>query len=120
MEQPVSVHRWCVLISAIFINGFFDFFSSVCAVASRYYEARPNLYSLAMEFARDCAGKGLVEGDRSVEVCQAYLILAVYPVPKKKWVEDRSWLLMGVAIRRALIMPIAESMLTFTSEWRQS
>ncbi|PPQ88004.1 hypothetical protein CVT25_001083 [Psilocybe cyanescens] len=54
-------------------------FTVVCAVASRYYEARPNLYSLAMEFARDCAGKGLVEGDRSVEVCQAYLILAVYP-----------------------------------------
>lgn len=52
-----------------------------------------------MEFARDCAGKGLVEGIRSVEVCQAYLIMAMYPEPKKKWAEDRSWLLMGVAIR---------------------
>lgn len=71
----------------------------VCGVASRYYTARPNLYSLAMEFARDLAGQGLVEGHRSVDVCQAYLIMAVYPVPKKKWVEDRSWLLMGVAIR---------------------
>jgi hypothetical protein len=52
-----------------------------------------------MEFARDLAGKGLVEGYRSIDVCQAYLIMAVYPVPKKKWAEDRSWLLMGVAIR---------------------
>jgi hypothetical protein len=52
-----------------------------------------------MEFARDLAGKGLVEGYRGVDVCQAYLIMAVYPVPKKKWAEDRSWLLMGVAIR---------------------
>ncbi|KAF8959024.1 hypothetical protein BDZ97DRAFT_1906286 [Flammula alnicola] len=67
----------------------------VCAVASRYYSARPALYPLAMEFARDLAGQGLVEGHRSVDVCQAYLIMAVYPVPKKKWVEDRSWLLMG-------------------------
>ncbi|KDR81549.1 hypothetical protein GALMADRAFT_134980 [Galerina marginata CBS 339.88] len=77
-------------------------FTVLCAVASRYYSARPNMYSLAMEFARDCAGKGLVEGDRSVEVCQAYLIMAVYPMPKKKWIEDRSWLLMGVAIRMAI------------------
>ncbi|KAF8902075.1 hypothetical protein CPB84DRAFT_1746799 [Gymnopilus junonius] len=77
-------------------------FTVICAVASRYYTARPNLYSLAMEFARDCAGKGLVEGVRSVEVCQAYLIMAMYPEPKKKWAEDRSWLLIGVAIRMAI------------------
>jgi len=55
-----------------------------------------------MEFARDFAGKALVEGYRGVDVCQAYLIMAVYPVPKKKWAEDRSWLLMGVAIRMAI------------------
>ncbi|KJA20235.1 hypothetical protein HYPSUDRAFT_68639 [Hypholoma sublateritium FD-334 SS-4] len=77
-------------------------FTVLCGVASRYYAAKPNLYSLAMEFARDLAGQGLVEGHRSVDVCQAYLLMAVYPVPKKKWVEDRSWLLMGVAIRMAI------------------
>ncbi|KAJ3505560.1 hypothetical protein NLJ89_g7355 [Agrocybe chaxingu] len=77
-------------------------FTVVCAVASRYYTDRPELYQLAMEFARDFAGKALVEGYRSVDVCQAYLIMAVYPVPKKKWAEDRSWLLMGVAIRMAI------------------
>jgi len=52
-----------------------------------------------MDIARDAAGKALVEGYHGVDVCQAYLILALYPVPKKKWEEDRSWLLMGVAIR---------------------
>lgn len=52
-----------------------------------------------MEFARDSAGQGLIEGARSVEVCQAYLIMAVYTMPKKRWAEDRSWLLTGVAIR---------------------
>ena len=74
-------------------------FNLVCAVSSRYYVSRPEIYPLAMDFARDAAGKGLVEGKQSVDMCQAYLIMAVYPVPKKKWVEDRSWLLMGVAIR---------------------
>ncbi|KAF9480102.1 hypothetical protein BDN70DRAFT_905913 [Pholiota conissans] len=77
-------------------------FTVLCAVASRYYTSRPGLYPLAMEFARDLAGQGLVEGHRSVDVCQAYLIMAVYPMPKKRWVEDRSWLLMGVAIRMAI------------------
>ncbi|KAF8163242.1 fungal-specific transcription factor domain-containing protein [Crassisporium funariophilum] len=77
-------------------------FTVVCAVASRYHTSRTGLYQLAMEFARDLAGKALVEGAQSVEICQAYLILAVYPVPKKKWAEDRSWLLMGVAIRMAI------------------
>ncbi|KAF9005589.1 fungal-specific transcription factor domain-containing protein [Cyathus striatus] len=77
-------------------------FTVVCAVASRYYTARPSMYALAMEFARDAAGKNLIEGRRSLDICQAYLIMAVYPVPKKKWTEDRSWLLMGVAIRMAM------------------
>jgi len=51
-----------------------------------------------MEFARDFACKAIVENFRGVDVCQAYLIMAVYPEPKKKWVQDRSWLLIGVAI----------------------
>ncbi|KAG6854333.1 hypothetical protein C0991_008228 [Blastosporella zonata] len=57
---------------------------------------------MAMEFARDAAGRALIDGSKSVDVCQAYLLMAVYPVPKKKWTEDRSWLLMGVAIRMAI------------------
>lgn len=77
-------------------------FTVICAAASRYYTARPDVYLLAMDIARDTAGKALVEGYIGVDVCQAYLILALYPVPKKRWEEDRSWLLMGVAIRMAM------------------
>ncbi|KAG6903225.1 hypothetical protein C0995_002768 [Termitomyces sp. Mi166 len=60
---------------------------------------KPTMYLMAMEFARDAAGRALIDGSKSVDVCQAYLLMAVYPIPKKKWAEDRSWLLMGVAIR---------------------
>ncbi|THU99310.1 hypothetical protein K435DRAFT_751881 [Dendrothele bispora CBS 962.96] len=77
-------------------------FTVICAVALRYCQSQRKLYHLAQDFARDAAGKALVEGSKSVDICQAYLLLAVYPVPKKKWTEDRSWLLMGVAIRMAL------------------
>lgn len=71
----------------------------VCAVASRYHRSRPNVYQLAHGFAQEAAAKSLVDNSKSVDICQALLILAVYPLPKKKWCEDRSWLLMGVAIR---------------------
>lgn len=77
-------------------------FTVICATASRYYDSRPDLYPLATEFARDAAGKALINGSKSVDVCQAYLILSVYPVPKKRWAQDRSWLLQGAAITMAL------------------
>ncbi|EGN95435.1 hypothetical protein SERLA73DRAFT_60649, partial [Serpula lacrymans var. lacrymans S7.3] len=89
-------------------------FTVICAVAARHYNKRPNFYSLAMEFAKDAAGKTLIEPLKSVDICQAYLILSVYPEPKKKWADDRSWLLMGVAFRMAhdlgLDVPPADSM----------
>ncbi|KAK0503182.1 fungal-specific transcription factor domain-containing protein [Armillaria luteobubalina] len=77
-------------------------FTVICATASRYYHSQPELYYQAQDFARDAAGKALVDGTKSVDVCQAYLIMAVYAAPRKKWEEDRRWLLMGVAIRMAL------------------
>ncbi|KAK0210684.1 fungal-specific transcription factor domain-containing protein, partial [Desarmillaria ectypa] len=77
-------------------------FTVICATASRYYHLQPELYYLAQDFARDAAGKSLVDGTKSVDICQAYLIMAVYAAPRKKWEEDRRWLLMGVAIRMAL------------------
>jgi transcriptional regulatory protein LEU3 len=52
-----------------------------------------------MEFAKDAAGKALTEPSKSVDIVQAFLLLAVYPVPKRKWCDDKSWLLMGVAVR---------------------
>lgn len=52
-----------------------------------------------MDIAYDEAASALVDGPKVVETVQAFLILAVYPVPKKKWSDDRSWLFMGAAIR---------------------
>ncbi|GLB37436.1 putative GAL4-like Zn(II)2Cys6 (or C6 zinc) binuclear cluster DNA-binding domain [Lyophyllum shimeji] len=91
-------------------------FTVICAVSSRYYEERPSLYLPAMEFARDAAGRALIDGSKSVDVCQAYLLMAVYPVPKKKWAEDRSWLLKGVAIRMAIELELNQPPPTTCSE----
>lgn len=52
-----------------------------------------------IDIARDAAAEAMIMGRQDVETVQALLILAVYPVPAKKWLEDKSWLFMGAAIR---------------------
>lgn len=52
-----------------------------------------------MDIARDAAAEALVSGEKSVETVQGFLLLAVYPIPQKKWSDNRSWLFMGAAIR---------------------
>ncbi|EKM55367.1 uncharacterized protein PHACADRAFT_95777, partial [Phanerochaete carnosa HHB-10118-sp] len=75
-------------------------FTVICACAARHYN-RQGLWALAMDIARDAAAEALIMEPVNVETVQSLLILAVYPVPKKNWLEDRSWLFMGAAIRMA-------------------
>lgn len=77
-------------------------FTVVCAISSRYYtEKRPELYSLAMHFARKAAASSLIEGAKSVELCQAYILMSVYSMPSRRWEDAREWLYLGLAIRMA-------------------
>ncbi|KZV87936.1 hypothetical protein EXIGLDRAFT_192161 [Exidia glandulosa HHB12029] len=74
----------------------------VTAIASRHF-TRPleQLYLPAMERARRAAALSLVSAGKSVEACQAYILLALYGKPVRKWEEDRCWLYSGLAIRMA-------------------
>ncbi|KAK7028388.1 hypothetical protein R3P38DRAFT_3189883 [Favolaschia claudopus] len=76
-------------------------FTVVCAVASRYYPEKSEIYPIAMHFAKHSAATALIDGWKSVELCQAYILLSIYAVPARKWEEDRSWLYTGLAIRLA-------------------
>ncbi|KAL1949311.1 hypothetical protein VTO73DRAFT_8192 [Trametes versicolor] len=76
-------------------------FTVVCGIASRFYPERPDLYHRAMNCARLAAGSTLIGGQKSVETVQAYILLALYPVPARKWEEDRCWVYLGLAIRIA-------------------
>jgi len=71
----------------------------VCAVSSRYYKEKSEIYPIAMHFARHAAANALIDGWKSVELCQAYVLLSIYGVPAKRWEEDRGWLYIGLAIR---------------------
>lgn len=71
----------------------------VCAIASRYYVEKSEIYPIAMHFAKHSAANALIDGWKSVELCQAYILMSIYAVPARRWEEDRSWLYTGLAIR---------------------
>ena len=71
----------------------------VCAIASRFFTERPGIYSTMMQYAKLAAGTALISGNKNVEMCHAYILLSVYPVPVRKWEDQRSWLYLGLAIR---------------------
>ncbi|GLB42696.1 putative fungal specific transcription factor [Lyophyllum shimeji] len=76
-------------------------FTVICAVSSRYYAEKSEIYPIAMHFAKHSAANALIDGWKSVELCQAYILMSVYAVPARRWEEDRSWLYTGLAIRIA-------------------
>ncbi len=59
-----------------------------------------------MHFAKHAAASGLLNGWKSVELAQAYLLMSLYGVPARRWEEDRNWLYTGLAIRCALVVSV--------------
>jgi hypothetical protein len=55
-----------------------------------------------MHFAKSEASSALIHGWKSVELCQAYILMAVYGPPARRWEEDRGWIFTGLAIRVAM------------------
>lgn len=51
-----------------------------------------------MDMVGEAATGALEKGMKTIETCQAYLLLSLYPVPQKKWTDDRRWLMIGVAV----------------------
>ncbi|KAH7907013.1 hypothetical protein BJ138DRAFT_1070829 [Hygrophoropsis aurantiaca] len=76
-------------------------FTVVCAISSRYQTGRPGLYAELMRYAQLAAGTALIGGSKNEEMCAAYILLSLYPVPVHKWEEDRTWIYLGLAIRFA-------------------
>ncbi|TFY76912.1 hypothetical protein EWM64_g7100 [Hericium alpestre] len=71
-------------------------FTVVCATALRYSD-KSEVYPIAMHFAKSAAANALIDGWKSVELCQAYILMSIYAVPARRWEEDRSWLYTGLA-----------------------
>ncbi|ETW80085.1 hypothetical protein HETIRDRAFT_445608 [Heterobasidion irregulare TC 32-1] len=91
IHTPASVLRRCPFL-----------FTAICAVASRYYTQRPEIYKMAMHFAKAAAASAFIDGWKCVEMSQAYLIMAAYGSPTRTWEEDRGSFYTGVASRLAV------------------
>ncbi|KAF7311314.1 hypothetical protein MKEN_01033100 [Mycena kentingensis (nom. inval.)] len=76
-------------------------FTVICAISSRFYPEKSEIYPIAMHFAKHSAATALIDGWKSVELVQAYILMSIFAVPARKWEEDRSWLYTGLAIRLA-------------------
>ncbi|EIW84080.1 hypothetical protein CONPUDRAFT_99848 [Coniophora puteana RWD-64-598 SS2] len=76
-------------------------FTVICAVASRYYEEKTHVYHELMRYAQLAAGTALIGDPKNEEMCAAYILLQLYPVPSRRWGDDRSWIYLGLAIRIA-------------------
>jgi hypothetical protein len=56
----------------------------ICAIAARYYDKREDLHSQLSAYAKRLAFEVPSRGYKSVEVCQAYLLLSVWTLGPEK------------------------------------
>ena len=91
----------------------------MCAISSRYYQEKSEIYPIAMHFAKHAAASALLNGWKSVELSQAYILMSLYGVPARRWEEDRSWLYTGLAIRYVIPRVCAGCSLTRVSGSRR-
>ncbi|KAI0369514.1 hypothetical protein BV20DRAFT_1078089, partial [Pilatotrama ljubarskyi] len=76
-------------------------FTIICTVASRYYKEKPHIYGMAIHFAKAAAANAIIDGWKTVEMCQAFALWSVYNPPARRWEEDRAWCYTGIAFRLA-------------------
>ena len=81
----------------------------VCCVSTKYAEPKlSSMCPLFVEFARDMAGKTLVEGRKTIDECQAFLIQSAYQLPRKHFEDQRTWLTMGLEFTLAQELKLNE------------
>lgn len=56
------------------IGSVTDVFLLVCAISSRFYVERPDLYQLLIHFAKASAASALIDGYKSIEMCQVRIL----------------------------------------------
>lgn len=55
-----------------------------------------------MPYARKLASDMIERGFKSIEIVQAYMLLAYYNTPTERYEDDRTWTYIGLAIRMAV------------------
>ena len=71
---------------------------------SRYYKEKPHIYGMAIHFAKAAAANAVIDGWKTVEMCQAFALWSVYNPPARRWEEDRAWCYTGIAFRYVVFL----------------
>ncbi|KAF8607837.1 hypothetical protein BDV93DRAFT_467449, partial [Ceratobasidium sp. AG-I] len=76
--------------------------TTICAIAAKFYKKKPELYIKLASIAKKLAFSVPERGYKSVEIVQAYLLLSLWGSgPVERYEQDKTWLLLGLAIRTA-------------------
>ncbi|KAJ7073939.1 fungal-specific transcription factor domain-containing protein [Mycena amicta] len=76
--------------------------TTICAIASKFYDRNPELHNQLTEMAKKLAFSVPARGYKSLEIVQAYLLLALYGCGAvERYEQDKTWLLLGMGIRMA-------------------
>ncbi|PBK66476.1 hypothetical protein ARMSODRAFT_1021282 [Armillaria solidipes] len=85
-------------------------FTVICAIASRYHPRKSSIYQTAMHCAKRLAANALVLDEmKSVELCQAYILMSIYAAPERSWDRDQTWLYMGLAVNIATALRLDQT-----------
>lgn len=76
--------------------------TTICAISSKFYTEKPDLHPRLNELAKKLAFNVPARGYKSVEIVQAYLLLTLWGCGAvERFEQDKTWLLLGMAIRMA-------------------
>lgn len=82
--------------------------TTICALASRCYPARPTLHKELFELANTLISTSIADGIQSIELIQSLLLLAMWPLPMSRWEDGKSWMFSGIAFRMATELNLHE------------
>ncbi|CAG8636721.1 17291_t:CDS:2 [Acaulospora colombiana] len=77
------------------------YFKPVCAISSKFYTDDEELHTKLTKLVNKLAWSVPERGYKSVEIVQAYLLLCLWGSPVERYEHDRTWMLLGMAIRMA-------------------
>ncbi|CAG7849352.1 SubName: Full=Uncharacterized protein {ECO:0000313/EMBL:CCA78067.1} [Serendipita indica DSM 11827] len=75
--------------------------TTICAISSKFYTADEELHPKLTKLVNKLAWSVPERGYKSVEIVQAYLLLSLWGSPVERYEHDRTWMLLGMAIRMA-------------------
>ncbi|KAF9645083.1 hypothetical protein BDM02DRAFT_3190029 [Thelephora ganbajun] len=76
--------------------------TTICAIAAKFYPEKPDLHAKLTDISKKLAFSVPEHGYKSLEIVQAYLLLTLYGSGAvERYEQDRTWMLLGMAIRMA-------------------